>query len=245
MENTLEPNKLEAINSILKDLPKTPIVEVTLPTRNRFYTLQDPSKPITIRAMEWTDEQAILSANGVNSLNILLSRTVNNVNFSELLPIDKLALLLKLREISISDTYTAVIKCPHCRTSNEIEQELHDLPVKMVPEVITDPITFKLPSIGKEIKVRLQRTKDEEHFSKPDMIFNNLWRCIESIDGATDKQIIAEVVKKLPLKDIKLILRFISLQDYGVELKFNFICSNCKGESIMEMPIGDDFFTMK
>jgi hypothetical protein len=245
MENTLEPNKLDAINSILKDLPKTPIVEVTLPSKNKFYQLIDPAKPITIRAMEWTDEQAILSAKGVNSLNILLSRTVSNVNFTELLPIDKLALLLKLREISISNSYTAVIKCPHCAASSEIEQDLSDLPVKPVSDAITDPVAFKLPSIGKEIKVRLQRTKDETYFSKPEMIFNNLWRCIESIDGTTDKQIIAEVVKQLPLRDLKLILRFISLQDYGIELKFNFVCSECEAESIMEMPIGDDFFTMK
>lgn len=114
-------DKLNAVNDIIKDLPKQVVVEVDLPSKNRFYTLKDPTKAVTLRAMNWTDEQAILSAKkSENQLNLLLSRTLDNLDFGQILPIDKLALLLKLREISISDTYAAIITCPHCEATNEV-----------------------------------------------------------------------------------------------------------------------------
>lgn len=196
--------------------------------------------------MNWTDEQAILSAKkSENQLNLLLSRTLDNLDFGQILPIDKLALLLKLREISISDTYAAIITCPHCEATNEVDIKLNDLTVKEIPQQITDPVAFTLPVLGKEVIVNLQRARDEHHFKNPSLVHNNLWRFVKSIAGTEDKLVIAEIIKQLPLKDLKVIIRFLSLQDYGIETKFNFVCSECQKSSILEMPIGDDFFTVK
>ena len=83
MENQISSAKSDTIANILKDLPKTPVVEVNFPSEGRFYTLVDAQKPITLRAIDWTDEQAILgSGKGSNPLNILLSRTLDTVTLS-------------------------------------------------------------------------------------------------------------------------------------------------------------------
>jgi hypothetical protein len=118
-------NKLseeQIISQLLENAPSIEEIPVDLPSKNKFYNLEDSGKPITIRPMTFQDERAMMSNKNVNIdiLNVLLSRCVSNISIGNLLQIDKLYILIKLRELSYGDEYNATIPCTSCRRDNSV-----------------------------------------------------------------------------------------------------------------------------
>ena len=240
-------NKLseqQIIDNILANMPSTEEIAVEVPSLNKFYTLQDPGKPISLRPMTFEDEKIMMSnVGGVDTLNVLLSRCVNNIKVDSLLQMDKLYLIMKLREISYGDDYMAGIICNGCGKENKVKFTLSNLPVRYVEETLTDPQTIHLPVLDKEVKVRLPRVGDENYFSNAQQAMGNLWRFVESIDNCQAKTVISKVIPQLPLKDAHVLLEAMGASQYGTDTKVRFVCNYCSHNEVMELPITADFFT--
>ena len=238
---TFDP-KQQIVDDLLKELPIGGEVEVGLPSRNLCYKLLDSTKPITIRPMTFEDEKLIASSKGKSDpIGLILSRCVSNIQVHELFPVDKLFLLLKLREISYGDEYNCSISCPYCSTDNKVKLNLSELPVVYAEDTLTDRVEVSLPVIKKKVLLRLPRSKDEPYLSDLDKISSNLWRFIEKIDNYDDKVIISKVIDKLPVKDIKTITNALKM-DIGVKTKISIDCAACKRGSTHELPITANFF---
>ena len=234
--------KQAVIDDILKELPTDTAVEVELPSECRVYKLDDPGAPITIRPMTFEDEKALVSAGKAQDpVNLILQRCTTNIQVMDLLSMDKLYLIMKLREISYGDDYNTLLICSHCQAENPTTVKLSQLNVNPVPDDFQDPITVSLPSINKKAKVRLPRVRDERIMTDTDAALDQIWRFVSEIDGHTDKSIIAAVVDKLPLKDIRTILNAIKT-DFGVDTKIKFQCDSCGGVTIVDLPIDANFF---
>ena len=234
--------KQAVIDDILKELPTDTAVEVDLPSENKLYKLEDPGAPVTIRPMTFQDEKALISASqGEDPVNLVLSRCTTNIQVADLLSMDKLYLIMKLREISYGDDYNTLLICSHCQAENPTTVKLSQLNVNPVPDDFTDPVTVLLPSINKEAKVRLPRVRDERMLQNAEDLMDQLWRFVIEIDGHTDKSVIAPVVDKLPLKDIRTIMNAIKT-DFGVDTKVKFACKECGGVTVVDLPIDSNFF---
>jgi hypothetical protein len=234
--------KQAVIDEILKELPTDTAVEVELPSECRVYTLEDSGAPITIRPMTFEDEKALVSA-GKNDdpVNLILQRCTTNIRIPDLLSMDKLYLIMKLREISYGDDYNTLLICSQCKSENPTTIKLSQLNVNPVPDDFQDPITVMLPTLKKEAKVRLPRVRDEKMMVDPAVALDQIWRFVTEIDGHIDKSIIARVVDKLPLKDIRTILKAIKT-DFGVDTKIKFECTSCGGVTVVDLPIDSNFF---
>lgn len=234
--------KQAIIDDILKELPTDTAVEVDLPSECRVYNLEDPGAPITVRPMTFEDEKALVSARkDQDPVNLVLQRCTTNIKIADLLSMDKLYLIMKLREISYGDDYNTLLVCSHCKAENPTTVKLSQLNVNPVPDDFQDPITVTLPVINKEAKVRLPRVRDERVLMDSEEALNQIWRFVAEIDGHTDKSIIAAVVDKLPLKDVRTVLKAIKT-DYGVDTKVKFECNNCGGVTVVDLPIDANFF---
>ena len=234
--------KQAVIDEILKELPTDTAVEVELPSECRVYTLEDSGAPITIRPMTFEDEKALVSA-GKNDdpVNLILQLCTTNIRIPDLLSMDKLYLIMKLREISYGDDYNTLLICSQCKSENPTTIKLSQLNVNPVPDNFQDPITVMLPTLKKEAKVRLPRVRDEKMMVDPAVALDQIWRFVTEIDGHIDKSIIARVVDKLPLKDIRTILKAINT-DFGVDTKIKFECTSCGGVTVVDLPIDSNFF---
>jgi len=234
--------KQAVIDEILKELPTDTAVEVELPSECKVYNLEDPGAPITIRPMTFEDEKALVSARkGDDPVNLILQRCTTNIKIPDLLSMDKLYLIMKLREISYGDDYNTLLVCSHCKAENPTTVKLSQLNVNPVPDDFEDPITVMLPTIKKEAKVRLPRVRDERMMMDTQAALDQIWRFVVEIDGHTDKSIIAPVVDKLPLRDVRTILNAIKT-DYGVDTKIKFECNSCGGVTVVDLPIDSNFF---
>ena len=234
--------KEKIIDDLLKDLPTNTAVEVELPSECKIYELEDPNMPVTIRPMTFEDEKSIVSAKKEQDpVNLVLQRCVTNVKILELLPMDKLFLIMKLREISYGDDYNTLLICQECKAENPTTVKLSQLNINPVPDDFEDPITIKLPQLGKDIKVRQPRVRDEKAFADTATALDQIWRFVVEIEGHTDKSIIAAVIDRLPLKDVRTILNAIK-SEYGVDTKIKFACKDCGGVSVVDLPIDANFF---
>jgi len=234
--------KQKVIDELLKELPTDTAVEVELPSENRVYTLEDPAAPITLRSMTFEDEKHIVSAGkDQDPVNMILQRCTTNIKVGELLSLDKLYLIMKLREISYGDDYHTLLICKNCGAENPTVVKLSQLNVNPVPDDFTDPLIITLPSIKKEAKVRLPRVRDEKLFQDGEKALSQLWRFVLDIGGHTDKTIINAVLEKLPIKDMRLILKAMQT-DFGVDTMVKFECTSCKEVSVVDLPIDANFF---
>lgn len=236
---SLEP-KEQIINDLLSELPIDSEITVELPSECRGYSLEDGGKPVTIRPMNFEDEKMVVnSKKGQDPTNILLSRCVSNVKVGDLYAMDKLYLLMKLREISYGDDYKTLLICKHCAAENPSTVQLSQLNVNPVPDDFTDPVEIYLPGIKKKAKVRLPRVKDELYLNE--QVYDNLWRFVTEIDGHRDKSVIAPVLKKVPIIDTKVILKAMR-SDYGLDTLIKFTCTECGEVSVVDLPIDANFF---
>ena len=241
-----DANKQEVIDDILQNLPVDTEIELTLPSKCKFYNLPDPHSPVSVKPLTFEDEKAIANIKAsekIDPISFLLSKSVSNLNLSELLPMDKLYILYKIREISYGPMYPVLITCPKCREDSEVNIDLSNLLVNEVPDDLEDPRTIMLPTLKKEAVVKFPRLKDEKYLNLLNSKNAQLWRFIESIDGHSDKQIISKVLEKMPLVDMHLILKELGRPEYGIDSKINFICGACEGESVVDIPIGENFFS--
>jgi hypothetical protein len=233
-----------SVEKILENLPSELEETVDLPSRAKFYVLKDPSEGVTVRPMEFADEKAIAQATNKDSISVLMSRCVGNIDVSQLLQFDKLYLLMKIREVSFGSEYTTEVVCNNCSKNNEITYDIGSFNIKQVPEDLEDPREIFLEKIGKKATVRFPRVQDEVYLIDTNKVMDNLWRFVMSIDGNENKTVISKVIQKLPSKDVHMLMNEIFGSDYGLDTKGKYKCDNCGSIETSELPIGTDFFTL-
>jgi len=237
--------KDEAIQNILEFLPKDVEVPVLPPTQNRWYTLTDKTKPITIRPLTYEDEKIAAKArtSGGDTLTILLDRCIENININDLILFDKLYFLLKLREATYGPNFETAVTCTKCNADSEVSFDLTNVKITEVPQDVTDPHTFKLPVLKKEISIRFPRVRDEVYFEGANQdLGTNLWRFVDNIEGHNDPYIISKVIEKMHVQDIHRIISELGGKDWGIDPKVDFSCPKCSNSYEMELPLSEDFF---
>ena len=240
-------NKEDIIKDLLKDLKEDEAIKVELPSRGVGYNFENSDDPFAyVRPMTFEDEKVLskIKKSNFDIVNTLLERCVSNLDIKELYVFDKLFLILKLREISYGDSYESTVVCPSCSVEGKLKVKIDDLKVNNVPDDFTSNVVMNLPKLGKEVEVSRVKIKDERYTQDPDILENSLWRFIKRIDTVKDPSIISAVVKKLPLVDIKTILKALGSQEYGVDPKVIYECGNCQVESILNLPVDSNFFNV-
>lgn len=239
-------NREDIINDILGNLTSDEYVPVELPSRNKGYKFKEGDEGVSIRPMTFEDEKVLANSKkmGKDPLNVLLQRCIStNVDVDGLYLFDKLYLIMKLRQISYGEEYKSLVICQKCSAETEISITIDKIPVDFVDDSFEDPIELTLPKIGKKVKIKIPRVSDEPSLSNLDKLGNNLWKFVLEINGVSDKTIISEVVKKLPLVDTKTIINALNVEK-GIQTKFHYECDECGGGSVMNLPIDENFFNV-
>jgi hypothetical protein len=235
----------DIIANILEFLPAECGMEVNLPSRGQFY--QNKQGRVTVKPLDFEGEKKILSLkrSDLNPIDVLLDMCVEGIDTQDLCSMDRLYLILKIREASHGEELTTTTSCKHCEAEAELNIMLSQLNTTYVPEDMTDPRTIHLEELKKDIEIRMPRVRDDKHLKSPDMVMSNLWRFVVSIDGVTSSPIISQIIPKLPTKDRHKLIKEIMNIDYGVDTKVKFECDECERVNIIDLPLTEDFFTVK
>lgn len=239
-----QPDRDGRLDKLFGDVPLETDSIVKIPSLGKFYLNGTPE--ITISPIKFEDEKnlSINAKNGINPINLILTKCVKNFDINSLLLIDKIILLLKIREISYGETYPARVICPKCEAESEININLNELIVRTIPEDILDPREITLPKLKKKVKVRFPRISDEQFLNTQEQVYSNIWRFVVEIDGTSDPVFISKAIPRMHIMDIKFILKHIMRSDLGLDPKFILQCGSCGGESEMSVPINENFFSV-
>lgn len=233
-----------ALDKLFESVPLESEIIVDLPSKGKFY---NNFQLVKVKPLLFEDEQKILLSKNKNidPINELISKCVEGVNLRDLLSMDKLFLLLKIREVSYGEDYNFDIVCPKCgsNTDTTINTSKH-LSVNYAPDDLTDPREIELPVLKKKAVVRFPRGSEEQYFEDADSAVANLYRCVVSIDGVEDPVFIAKALKRMSIRDIKIIVKNIHRHDLGLDPTFQFECPACKHNELMRIPLDYRFFSV-
>ena len=240
----VDADRQDALDSLFKNYGEDSIIITDIPSKGKFY---NNFQGIEINALTFIDEQNILGSRNPNSdiISKLLEKTTKGVHVDDLLSMDKMYLLMKVRELSYGDMYDFNITCPSCKMDikSSISLSKH-LNMNHVPDDLTDPRDVFLPKLKVKAKVRFPRSKEESLFKDTETIYTNLFRFVMSINDYEDPVFISKAIRKMHLQDIKTLVSEINKGEYGIDPRFLFECPSCKHEETMAVPMSVSFFSM-
>ena len=234
--------------NFVPDEYKVPYDVIELPSQGLLY----PNKKSSVKVEFLTayDENVLTSPNILASgklVDVLIERKVKDLGFDHklLLEGDRMAILLFLRVSAFGENYIQPVVHPVTKKIVEGEIDLSKLEQKKLTVKPDENglFDFLLPKSNKNIKFRFLSGKDEEEIDLLDseLMERNkseistkttlrLERAIMSIDGERDKIKISNILKTLPLVDIRSLNKYISEIEPGIN--FNVTARTQGGESV-------------
>jgi len=243
--------KIANLEDFFREVPIQEEVTVELPSKGLLYKFTDGSNKLRIRPLSLGDEKAIATNKTLSvaeTMTELLGRVMLNLIPQDLLLMDKLAVILKVREISVSPKYVTVGICTHCTSENTLNFPLDQLPLNQVPDDFSLPVRVELPicgTKGMDAHIILPRLSDEQYVSDAETAFDNIYRFVENIGEVDSKPLIREILDsdKFPYADAIAITKAMYGVEYGVQTDVKYECAACKGVNTAVLQINDDFFT--
>jgi hypothetical protein len=241
--STMDEQKEDILAKLLENVPSETEQIINLPSENRFY---NNVSQVSLKPMTFEHEKNVVAniKKDIDPINVLLGDCVKGINIGDLLIFDKVYLLMKLRQISYGEEYKFKVECPKCSKESEIILPLSEMLVNNLPEEFTDPREITLPVTKKKVKIRFPRVRDEIYLATADKLTDNLYRFVESVENVKDILIINKFIKKLPLKDIKILINELNRPDLGLDPRFIFGCTFCGKETELSIPITANFFSV-
>jgi hypothetical protein len=243
----MDKNSFNDPNFVPEDY-KVPYDIIELPSQGLLY----PNKKDKIKVEYLTafDENILTSPNILASgklIDVLLERKVKDLGFDHklLLEGDRMAIIIFLRVSAFGEKYIQPIIDPFSKKVVEGEVDLSTLEQKKLTVKPDENglFDFILPKSNKNLKFRLLTGKDEEEIeildqqimerSKNEISTKTtlrLERSIMDIDGERDKIKISNILKALPIMDIRNLNKYLLEIEPGIN--FNVIARTQGGESV-------------
>lgn len=234
----------DALNALFADSGDDTVTITNLPSKGKFYS---GFQGVEVKPLTFLDEQKILNAKEAKSdiVSKLLEKSIEGIEVDELLSMDKMFLLMKVREVSYGDTYEFNITCPACTSEIKTSLNLSEhLNMTQVPDDLADPREIDLPKLKVKAEVRFPRSREEIFLLDPEEVYKNMYRFVVSIDGNTDPVFISKALKRMHLQDIKKLIAEINKGEYGVNPRFIFECPECSHNETMAIPMDVSFFSV-
>lgn len=232
--NESQINLDEVVSELLSELPTNSDISIELPSGGLAKI-----RPITF---EEEKQMIAVSKKGQDPSYLLIDKCVSDIDKSDILIIDKIYILFKLRELSFGSMYKFRVACPSCKNQSEISIDINEMPVYSVEDA--DKVAeVELPMCKKLVKVKRASVNDEALVSDSYKMLDNLWRFVEEFGGRTEKAVIQSVISKLPAGDVNKLISVVMCQGYGLSTEIMFNCGHCQHQSKMELPLDKNFFS--
>ena len=223
------------VGDLLSDLPTNSEVIIDLPS----------GQTAKIRPITFEEEKQIvtLTKKGQDPSVLLMDKCVSDVNLNDILLVDKVYILFKLRELSFGSVYKFLTTCPACSEQQTISIDINDMPVDRMESPEKEAV-ITLPMCKRKVTVRRASVSDERSIQDTAAMLDNLWRFIVNFDEHEDPMVIQAVLSKLPAGDINTMISEIMCEGYGISTEVVVECGACNHRSKMELPLDKNFFSV-
>jgi len=237
-ENTEEVKRLSSlIQQEKKDKNiERPFEMLFIPSRGLFY--QSKENYLLLNQLTYVEENLLTSEFLVESgkamefvlKNILVEQ---NIKPTELLAGDVQAIGLFLRSFAYGDKLDLEFDCNHCGFSEEVPIRLSSFQMK---EIVVAPENGLIPMLldGTELIFMFKPLTYFEDVGMTKAKLSNLDKIIymtQSINGLEDKNLIAQIIRKMKIPEIRRIKKFLDKAVPGVDAIVHHQCSSCSKDN--------------
>jgi hypothetical protein len=215
-------------------------------------------------------EEDILTSRSFIEKGVVLDRLVQNIIINknikaeDLLVGDKAAILINARKNGYGADYETTISCPECGFSDSCAYDLDNSVIKDLPSEVqleeagittTGNGTFRviLPLSGVEVEFRLLTGRDDLDMLRragrnrkrnegEQVVTNQLSTITVAINEHTEKDLIRKFIGSLTIKDAQALRAAYDLVTPDINMKKDFVCSDCSYEDDINFPVTTDFF---
>ena len=250
-------------NSILDFVLPTEFVD--LPTQGRFYPEEHPlhnQESVEIRYMTAKDTD-ILTSKSLLKKGVALDRVLQNILVDKDIKVDSLfmgdknAIVVAARINGFGAEYITKISCAACGAAGDATFDLNAIVGRPVEEdfEIGPEGTFEviLPKTGVVAKCRLLTSADEQIMFKtsekrkkrnlPEETLTAQYKLfIVSLNGVTDRRLVEKFVDAMPALDSSYLRKVYTRVVPNLEMKQDYVCSDCDAETIVDIPFSANFF---
>ena len=237
---------------------ESPFDVVRLPSGGNFY----PNKKSTLFVRYLTGiEENIFTSPGVFESDCFDSFILESVimdkdiNINDLLSCDKQAIYLYLRLTSFGDKYQLLITCPKCGMSGETFFRISDIESNdnLIQPDENGQFHFVMPKMKLDNKLvsisfRPLTVFDEQEINKElkngkiNKSISTKYRYqIQSINNISDKNIIAKLISKFPIKDSSALKEYMEKVEPGINSDINLKCKHCQQYTKEKMNFDSNF----
>lgn len=243
-----------------------PTETVPLPSLGKYYSDGNPlqSGQIELRYPTAREEDILTSKNLIqkgNVIDVFINSLIvdKSINTDDLLLGDKNAIVIASRIMAYGKDYPIEASCPSCGELNKTIVDITGLQSKQlkidINNVIGNEFEFELPMSKHKIIFKVLTQRDDKSIdsqikaSKKALklqtgveITTRLKASIISINGSTDRLEIKNLVDNMLSTDSLALRQHINSVSPDIDMKFDFICSECSHEERMNLPLGIGFF---
>lgn len=235
----------------------------TLPSKGLIYN--EPVKA-TVKLRSMTTEEEMRRQSSTDTPYRVLSDIIEaclvdkpGIDVYDMCIGDYQFLLHKLRIVTYGSEYKMMVTCPNCGETHERKISLDDLEEIEYDESLQELKKVHLPVSGKDVVLKLQtpRTLDDIAVKTKELkrkmkdkgydpsLQITLQTIIDTVDGKKLTFVESEnFVKKLPMKDVNLIIQTADKLNRGVGLDTDVIssCGSCGYDAVTTFRLSPEFF---
>lgn len=244
-----------------------PTAQLTLPSRGAVYDQRlsiHGHQTVEVRPMT-TREEDILTNRALAKKGTIISELIKSclvdrdINPSDLIAGDRLAILYGIRASSYGHEYEAEVTCtvPECEKKSPQIFDLSQFEFKFLD---IDPVapglnlfSFTLPMCKLPVQFKFLTGRDEEEIATTlerqkkmnlggsNTVSLNLMHTIVSVNGVTDRGKLSKFVSQMPAYDSSALRKYMTEHQPGLKTVQNITCPACGAEQEVEMPMGVSF----
>jgi hypothetical protein len=243
-----------------------PTAVVPLPSKGLVYGNGHPlasKEDVEIFGMTAQQEDILMSRplikKGTVITELIKSCLVDkSIDVNSLISGDRNALMVSIRITGYGPDYTPIINCPACEHRQDFTIRLDNLEVKTLSVEPARPgenlFLFKLPMSGKTVTFKFLTGREEEEIlatmeakkkkgiQSDNVVTTRLLYSLVSVDGSTDRSMIAQFARFMPARDSLALRKYIDEIEPTIDMKADFTCVSCAHSEVLAIPMGPSFF---
>ena len=245
---------------------EVPVESVPLPSKGLIYSPDSVlynTETLQIKAMTALEEDILSSQafikEGTVVENLIKSCLIDkSIDVNNLISGDRNALMVSIRITGYGTDYKVNHTCKSCSKSNDLNVDLSGLKIKRLTaepkEQGKNLFFFDLPVTKKRIEFKFLTGHDQNEIETKEKrmkeigiktdgsITSYLENVIVSVDGVSDKNKIHHFVKNMPARDSRVLRKFIRESEPGIDMSWEYNCSNCGTHNNFTIPMTSEFF---
>jgi hypothetical protein len=231
--------------------------KIILPSNGVFY--ENIPTELTIRSLTTSEEQLLYGSTSDTTIDRIIANCIvepKNFPIDELIPADKMFILMKIRIVTYGQDYNQYVYCPYCSYEGVMQVDLDTLPCEEINDDLKVPLKLTLKVSKDELELRVLTEKDYKNIkSRANKMAKKLGipfsqiehklrfaKQIKAINGRdVDSYEAEKYYQDMHVRDVRYVESALASVKVGYQGMLDCECPSCKKELTVPFEMTSEF----